>query len=128
VQVLPTGLELAREVVISKMNLTVCEKKMASEVTQTYYNLKILTPSIVTLIISAIGWWITSSKASEEKGRLEQRVIQIETNATETRGEVNTMQTELNGVKITMTQISTDLKYVKEDTKEALILLRDLAK
>ena len=99
-----------------------------NDITQTNFNLKILTPSIVTLVLSCIGWWITSSKASEDKGRLEQRVVQIEANATETRGDVSTMQTELNGVKITMTQISTDLKYVKEDTKEALVLLRDLSK
>ncbi len=99
-----------------------------NNVAETYFSLRILTPSIVTLLVTGIGWWMTSSRASEEKGRLEQRVVQIEANATDTRAKVNTIQTEVNGVKITMTEISTDLKYVKEDTREALVLLRDLTR
>jgi hypothetical protein len=97
----------------------------AREVTTFYQGMRIIAPSLFVLGISLTGWWLTSAKAAEDRGKLEQRLITAESNIIELKKDVKYNQMELLALKIANAELKADVKNIKEDTEETLQLVRD---
>jgi hypothetical protein len=100
-------------------------KEDTREATQFYRGMMILAPSALTIFVTAIGWWGVSSKSSEEKGKLEQRLTTAEITIVELKTDTKHLRQELTNLTISYAEMKADVKNIKEDTQETLSLVKE---
>jgi hypothetical protein len=82
---------------------------------------------ILTILGFIIGLWQVDERQAEERGKLSERMNQVEKDVAANTQMMKSFDSELTDLKISITEIKTDLKYVKSDAKETLELMREFS-
>lgn len=105
--------------------MTLAEVSEQPEDKSFYDGARIAIPALITVIITAVGWWLTANEAAESKGKLEQRIVQAEATIVEVRLAAKATDSEMIAMKVNMAGLKVDVSNIKEDTEETLMLVRN---
>lgn len=102
--------------------------KTEKEIASFYSGTKIILPSLLTLIITGIGWYLTAQQSAVEKGEFIQRVQQLEVRAARSLGRYDALNEKVNGHDVALGRIEVQLTNVEKVSNETYVLLRDFTR